>query len=106
MFLHHPIIKKIRFRFKFYNRPALILDVRGKKSDLEKMSTTSYHGGDPCFSLQGQNRELEMWKKCIYGTFRRKTVPYEVEAGLFWCTFILYSKVNGTPTSISCQIFC
>ena len=59
MFLHHPIIKKIRFRFNLINRSALILDVRGKKSDLEKMSTTTYHGGDPwCGEYNAERQRL------------------------------------------------
>ena len=47
MFLHHPVIKKIRFRFKFDESPSPNFGCPWQKSDLEKMSTTRYHGGDP-----------------------------------------------------------
>ena len=58
MFLHHPILKKSDFDLNSINRPALILDVRGKNMILRKC---------PPQDIMVVIPEKQPWMHCSYG---------------------------------------
>ena len=112
MFLHHPIFKKSDFDLNSINRPALVLDVRGKNLNLRKCppqvimmvipvsdSPTRYHC-HCCCCWQQLLHEVSVFHSAIVCLLAWKM---HVDPFWFWC-FQLSGMSAGVDSDSSIRL--